>query len=58
MFIRKKFMQNDVERKVNELVKVHEKRLKLKALENPTNCKGQLQRTSFSLPETKFFAVS
>ena len=45
-------MQNNVELKVNEFVKAHEK-LKLKHSANPTNCKGRPQRTSFSLPETK-----
>ena len=53
-----KFTQNNVERKVNEFVKAHKKKLKLKALHSadPTNCKGRLQRTitSFSLPETEF----
>ena len=51
LFILGKLTQNSVERKVNEFVKAHEKKLKHSVY--PTNCKGRPQRTNFLLPEAK-----
>ena len=50
----KKLTQNNVEQKVNEIVKAHEKKLKLKALQGSQKLQRSATKTSFSHPVTVF----
>ena len=58
MFIRKKFMQNNVEQKVNEFVKTQEKKLKLKALDGSYKLLRSAEKDKFLTTWNKSFVVS
>ena len=58
VFIFTKFTQNNAERKVNEVAKAHEKKLKLNVLRRSYKVQRLAAKDKFLTPRTRIFGVS